>query len=443
MRHVFISYVRENSEEVDRLAGALRDYGITVWLDRHDIRPGERWERALHKAIEDGDFFIACFSKEYWSRDKSFMSQELRWALEEMRKLSLDRIWFVPVLLSECEVPDFSVEGLETLKDFQWVELYKNWDEGLRRIIGVIDPEGVRVKELIGTLEDRDAPIVDRINAAQDLGRMGPMAAGAAPALTEALFDPNTTLHQIALEALVLIGKPAVPALREALKRSLKSTYYDWVRRSVAEALVKIGEPAVPALAEALKDEDREVRSSAAKALGEIGESAVSAVPALAEALKDKGREVRWSAAEALGKIGEPAAAAVPALVEALKDEEELVRQSAAEALGQIGEPAVPALVEALKDGGWSVRSNAAEALGKIGKLAVPGLIGALKDEDSSVRSSAAEALGEIGEPAAAAVPALAEALEDENSWVREVAAEALRRIGTPEARRALEQHRK
>jgi hypothetical protein len=107
-----------------------------------------------------------------------------------------------------------------------------------------------------------------------------------------------------------------VAALIDALKG------YYW---NAASALVKIGVAAVPALIDALKDQDAEVRTKAAYALGEIGlghRCGAAGVPALINALKDQDAEVRGCAAEALGTIGEESKAAVPALIDALKDRE-------------------------------------------------------------------------------------------------------------------------
>ena len=56
MAHVFISYVRENSDVVDQLAKELRDSGVTVWLN-DNIEPGARWKDAIKKAIQSGKFF--------------------------------------------------------------------------------------------------------------------------------------------------------------------------------------------------------------------------------------------------------------------------------------------------------------------------------------------------------------------------------------------------
>ena len=53
-RHVFISYVRENKEQVDRLCQDLETHGVKVWLDRNDIKPGARWKDAI--PLRDSDY---------------------------------------------------------------------------------------------------------------------------------------------------------------------------------------------------------------------------------------------------------------------------------------------------------------------------------------------------------------------------------------------------
>jgi hypothetical protein len=143
MPKVFISYVRENREEVQRLAGDLCTHGIEVWLDKNDIQPGSRWKNVIRKAISQGDFFIACFSSEYSERSRTYMNEELTLAVEELRKRPTDRTWFIPVLLSDIEIPDLSIGAGETLRAIQGVELYHNWDDGINRILAVIQPDSV------------------------------------------------------------------------------------------------------------------------------------------------------------------------------------------------------------------------------------------------------------------------------------------------------------
>ena len=111
MNKVFISYVRENIKIVDRLCQELRSHGIEVWLDRNDIAPGARWKREIRQAIQQGAFFIACFSKEYYERDRAYMNEELIIAIEELRLRPIDQAWFIPVKLNECEIPDLDIGG--------------------------------------------------------------------------------------------------------------------------------------------------------------------------------------------------------------------------------------------------------------------------------------------------------------------------------------------
>ncbi|MBD2501766.1 HEAT repeat domain-containing protein [Anabaena azotica] len=207
------------------------------------------------------------------------------------------------------------------------------------------------------------------------------------------------------------------------------------VRRSAAFALEEIGsEKAVTALIDALKDEDSDVRWSAASALGEIGSE--KTVTALIDALKDENLSVRWGAVLALRQIGSEKA--VTALIDALNGENSDVRKNAAEALGEIGsEKAVTALIDALNYGDSDVCRSAVLALRQIGsEKAVTALIDALNGENSDVRRSAASALGEIGSEKA--VTALIDALNYGDSDVRRSAAEALGKIGSEKAEAAL-----
>jgi len=146
MSHVFISYVRENQEEVDRLCDELTKHGINIWLDRNDIAPGTRWKQAIRRAIREGAFFIACFSEEYSARSMTYMNEELIEAIEILRQRSIDQPWFIPVKLSDCEIPHRDIGAGETLRDLQWVDLYAAWEAGIQRIVGVIQSAPIAIE---------------------------------------------------------------------------------------------------------------------------------------------------------------------------------------------------------------------------------------------------------------------------------------------------------
>jgi hypothetical protein len=66
------------------------------------------------------------------------MNEELTLAIEELRQYPTNRAWFIPVKLSNCEIPDRNIGAGETLRDIQWVELYEDWEKGIKNILKVV-----------------------------------------------------------------------------------------------------------------------------------------------------------------------------------------------------------------------------------------------------------------------------------------------------------------
>ena len=96
-------------------------------------------------------------------------------------------------------------------------------------------------------------------------------------------------------------------------------------------------EETVIALIAALQDEDLNVRSNAASALGMLGEVAESAVPALIQVLNAPEARFRADAVAALGLIGTPIKLVISTLTQALDDQNQDVRQCALFHLERIG----------------------------------------------------------------------------------------------------------
>ena len=137
---VFVSYVREDARQVNRLIKELDKQGVHVWLDSNDLAPGEPWPDAIRRAIKNGMFFIACFSAEFQSRSRTYMNEELNLAIGEMRLRPLDAKWFIPVKLSPCEIPDREIRPGQMLSDIQWVDLHSGWKRGMERIMRAMSP---------------------------------------------------------------------------------------------------------------------------------------------------------------------------------------------------------------------------------------------------------------------------------------------------------------
>ena len=500
MAHVFLSYVRDNRELVDRLASDLRDAGVTVWLDRNDIEPGARWQDAIERAIEGGRFFIACFSKEYRERDESYMNEELTLAIDRLRQRDPDSGWFVPVLLNETQIPKRRISAGQRLDQINAVALYEDWEGGLHRLLKVLrhdnqtlarawklveiaegpfDEERLHAIEALDKLAVREAPVIRALAKAVDssnrnirfaglnaLQNPGPAAAGAVPALIRALDDDERLYQTLALEALGKAGSAAVgavPALLEFLKDKDREFQ---LKRVAVDTLGKIGADAVPVLVAALRDPalfdwDPYDRSGCAWAVCALGRVGPAAIPALLASLKDNAIEPGpaihalceiWVAApETLKEIG---TSLLPTLIAAL-DKPQSVGDAgyALKLLGPAAAEAAPALNTAFEKFGGPTLAGALGSLGAVAAPAVPALVAAFEasrsDDD---RTAIAVALGQIGPAAASSVPALARSLKHPFYDVyfaqyefQRLAEEALRKIGpgaanaVPELVRALQ----
>ncbi len=139
MRHVFVSYVRDDQQEVDAFCAELARSGVLVWLDRNGMKPGANWKDAIREAIQAGAFFIACFSDAYLRRAKSYMNEEVTLAIEELRQYPTTTSWFIRVLLSDCQVPDRRIGAGATLQDLQWAPLNLARFRG-HLTVGAIEP---------------------------------------------------------------------------------------------------------------------------------------------------------------------------------------------------------------------------------------------------------------------------------------------------------------
>ena len=134
MSHAFISYCHADKLVVNRLSDELERAGHTTWRDTKDLYVGARWRPAIRQAIKDGIAFIACFSTAFSQRDKSYMHAELNLAIEELTNFPRHRVWFIPVRIDDCEVPDISIGGGENLSDLQRIDLFTDFSDSVRKI---------------------------------------------------------------------------------------------------------------------------------------------------------------------------------------------------------------------------------------------------------------------------------------------------------------------
>jgi len=138
--HAFLSYVREDSHNVDKLQRTLEAAGVAVWRDTADLWPGEDWRAKIRRAITDNALvFIACFSSRSIGRLKSYQNEELLMAVEQLRLRRPHDPWLIPVRFDDCDIPDFDLGASRTLASIQRVDLFgKTRDMGIARLVRAV-----------------------------------------------------------------------------------------------------------------------------------------------------------------------------------------------------------------------------------------------------------------------------------------------------------------
>ena len=122
-QHVFISYCRENKQEVQRLRNDLINAGEPIWWDQ-DILPGQDWEYAVRQAMNDSYAFIVCFSQEMEARVKAGVYPELRNAIKRQRQYLPGEVFLIPARLSKCQIPAMKIDETQTLDSLQRIDLF-------------------------------------------------------------------------------------------------------------------------------------------------------------------------------------------------------------------------------------------------------------------------------------------------------------------------------
>lgn len=417
MKHVFISYHRQDEPLAHAVQTQIEQAGLAFWLSPHEQRFRDDWAET-DQAIQQSSVLVVIMTPSARTSDQ--VAYEWAFALGA-------GIPVVPLLFKTTDMPPrlTLLHGLDFTNNalLPWDELL----EMLHKTEGTylaspadypdIETTGSPPRATVDTARISDTVrsfsstttattgdhaavrgvLTDslqhhlrevRIQAALMLAQF--QEEQAVPVLIDALRDRHRDVHQHALWGLIHIGLPAIPHLLTAMHDE-----HDGVRKDVMRIVGQIGSPdVVPAVAAALQDPSVEVRRAAVEALGHI--KAEEAVPNLCATLQDPEECVRRAAAEALGQIGH--SGAIHDLIHCMQDECESVRVVATWALGQVkNTEAIPALIQALRQTNQQVRQVAANMLKEIGdQSAEPGLNEALLDDDLEVRRTAARVLGHI-----------------------------------------------
>ena len=95
----------------------LQQRGIKTWVDRQNLRGGDRWDQILQKAIAEWvDYVIVLETPAMLARTESYYYLEIRAALERERRFRQGAKFLFPAQLVPCP-------RLQELQDFQRTHL--------------------------------------------------------------------------------------------------------------------------------------------------------------------------------------------------------------------------------------------------------------------------------------------------------------------------------
>lgn len=125
---LFLSYARPDGSSAQRLADELSHDGLDVWLDVEKLLPGQRWRDEIQKAIKNSDFVLILLSTQSVSR-RGYVQSEIASALDVLKEIPPSEVFIIPARLDDCDVAH------PQLRDLHWVDLFPDWDAGVRRIV--------------------------------------------------------------------------------------------------------------------------------------------------------------------------------------------------------------------------------------------------------------------------------------------------------------------
>lgn len=100
---VFISYAADTKPLAEQLTAALQKQGMHAWADFKDLRPGQRWQDELERALESAGWFVILVSPQSYATPW----QESEW------RAALTKVWsdphktIIPVVVGGGDAPPF------------------------------------------------------------------------------------------------------------------------------------------------------------------------------------------------------------------------------------------------------------------------------------------------------------------------------------------------
>jgi len=120
-RAVFLSYAREDATAAQRIADALRSYGIEVWFDQSELRGGDAWDQKIRKQIKECALFMPIISDRTQARGEGYFRLEWKLAVERTHLMAEGVPFLAPVVVDDT--PESAAVAPAEFLRVQWTRL--------------------------------------------------------------------------------------------------------------------------------------------------------------------------------------------------------------------------------------------------------------------------------------------------------------------------------
>lgn len=134
MNSIFLCHASEDKPFVEKLADDLREYGITVWLDKFEIKVGDSLLEKINEGITESGCFAVILSAR--SVNKPWVKHELQSAFAKKFKDNKFRI--IPILVEECDLPLY-------LSGLLYADFSTKYEEGFNAVLNVFGLDNLNV----------------------------------------------------------------------------------------------------------------------------------------------------------------------------------------------------------------------------------------------------------------------------------------------------------
>jgi TIR domain len=127
MANVFICHRKDDDKKAERLAAEIRGAGHNVWIDLWNIEIGDSIVERINEGLESANYVIVCYST--IGIDSPWIKRE--WSTTLTNQLNGKNLKLLPVVLTGGGPPYI-------LSDLFYVDLTKDWSEGIKRVLHAI-----------------------------------------------------------------------------------------------------------------------------------------------------------------------------------------------------------------------------------------------------------------------------------------------------------------